>query len=88
VIIHGIYQKRVYKNVKETKTEASIRPLDVDEDVIKILKRRKISQKENKLRLGSKYNNEHDLVFTKEHSFLSYQDIQLGLLIKLLKRLS
>lgn len=36
---------------------------DVDEDIIKILKRRQKEKKENKLRLGEKYNNKNNLIF-------------------------
>ncbi|MCK8816775.1 site-specific integrase [Natroniella sulfidigena] len=45
---------------RKPKTKSSIRPIDVDEDIIKILKRRNREQKENKLRLGDEYNNEFD----------------------------
>jgi len=48
---------------RKPKTKSSIRPINVDDDIIKILKRRRREQKENRLRLGSKYNNEYNLVF-------------------------
>ena len=50
---------------RKPKTNSSIRPINIDKDIIKILKRRSKEQKENKLKLGSKYNNEHNLVFAK-----------------------
>ncbi|MCK8826354.1 site-specific integrase [Natroniella acetigena] len=51
---------------RKPKTDSSIRPIDVDEDVIKILKRRNKEQKENRLKFGSEYNNEYNLVFCRE----------------------
>ncbi|GAB6099229.1 site-specific integrase [Halanaerocella petrolearia] len=51
---------------RKPKTPSSIRPIDVDEDVIKVLKRRKKEQQENQLRLADKYNNQYNLVFCKE----------------------
>jgi len=52
---------------REPKTNSSIRPIDIDEDIIKILKRRNKKQKEDRLRLGENYNNEYDLIFVKEN---------------------
>lgn len=49
---------------RQPKNKSSIRPINVDDGVIKILKRKRREQKENKLRAESKYNNEYDnLVF-------------------------
>ncbi|AGB42060.1 site-specific recombinase XerD [Halobacteroides halobius DSM 5150] len=50
---------------RKPKTDSSIRPIDVDEDIIEILKRRKKEQQENQLKFGDKYNNEYNLVFCK-----------------------
>ncbi|GAB6138012.1 tyrosine-type recombinase/integrase [Halanaerobaculum tunisiense] len=50
---------------RKPKTKSSIRPINVDDDIIKILNRRKKEQKQNKLRLGGKYNTKYNLVFCK-----------------------
>ena len=50
---------------RKPKTKSSIRPINIDEDLSKIFKRRKKEQKQNKLKLGNKYNTEYNLVFCK-----------------------
>jgi integrase len=50
---------------RKPKTNSSIRPINIDDNVIKILKRRRKRMKENKLRLGKFYNNEYNLVFSE-----------------------
>lgn len=49
------------------KTNSSIRPINIDEDVVAALKRRKSEQNQNKLLFGSKYDNQHNLIFCKEN---------------------
>ncbi|MDI3548183.1 MAG: hypothetical protein PWR10_1835 [Halanaerobiales bacterium] len=51
---------------KKPKTKSSIRPIDVDNDVIAILKKIKKHQTENRLKIGPAYDNKHNLVFTHE----------------------
>ncbi|WP_408955786.1 site-specific integrase [Natroniella sp. ANB-PHB2] len=52
---------------KEPKTSSSIRPIDINDNAVQILKNRQIQQKENKLRLADSYNNDYDLIFLKEN---------------------
>ncbi|WP_018249051.1 tyrosine-type recombinase/integrase [Orenia marismortui] len=52
---------------REPKTKSSIRLISIDDDIVKILKCRNKEQKENKLKLGSQYNNKYNLVFAKEN---------------------
>ncbi len=51
---------------RKPKTNSSIRPINIDDDVVNAFKRRKKEQNENQLFFGEKYNNEYNLVFTKE----------------------
>ncbi|MCK8817178.1 site-specific integrase [Natroniella sulfidigena] len=52
---------------RKPKTNSSIRPINIDEDVVAALKRRKNEQNQNKLLFGSKYDNQHNLIFCKEN---------------------
>lgn len=52
---------------REPKTRSSIRPINVDDDIINILRRRNKEQKEDRLKLGSAYNKQYNLVFRKEN---------------------
>jgi len=52
---------------KNPKTASSKRSITIENDIIKILKTILKSQNENKLLLGPKYNNNHNLVFCKEN---------------------
>ncbi|MBM7624744.1 tyrosine-type recombinase/integrase [Sporohalobacter salinus] len=47
---------------RKPKTKSSTRPINIDDDLVKLLKKARKEQKENKLRLGKKYNNEYNLV--------------------------
>lgn len=55
--------------LKETKTETSIRTIGIPENLVKILKKHKIKQMENKMRLGSAYK-ENNMVCCYEDGHL------------------
>ncbi|MBM7623769.1 integrase [Sporohalobacter salinus] len=49
---------------RKPKTSGSIRPIEIDEDIINLLKKRRKTQKEFKMKLRDVYSNEKNLVFT------------------------
>lgn len=52
---------------KSPKSDSSIRGIDITDDVVEILRRRKREQEENKAFFGSEYINEYNLVFGKDN---------------------
>ncbi|MBM7556831.1 tyrosine-type recombinase/integrase [Halanaerobacter jeridensis] len=49
------------------KTKSSQRPIQIDDEIITMLKKRKAKQEEYKEKFGNKYDNQHKLVFRKNN---------------------
>ena len=60
---------------KKPKSNSSIRGIDITEDVISLLKKRKKQQNENKLMLGPDYIDDYNLVFSKDNGDKFYPKV-------------
>jgi len=59
---------------KEPKTNASIRPIEISDDVISVLKSIQKNQNKRKIYLGTNYCKEYNLVFCKDNGEKYYPD--------------